>query len=523
MVLLPCSNCCSKCIVFKSEGWAGWIVDEDMGFRFGNGAIINGEGFSASEDTKPFTLTFNANTPVNTLDILFSATVIRATFSFGYGSSAIVLESTDVEGFDAGSEVTLSTVVSNTTSSEVDLYGKKMIDTVGRIIVRRGGVAACDCNCQSNFFKPSSADIEPEAYTLQFTNVAARPNGPRSPALGNPLSGSGAKAFGKYAPFVPPNSVECIQVYGGFPQPAITLSGCDSYLTRIQSPIILRKVQGAFAAYRYYASDPILIRPCREVRYIFRACDPSPSLEVYVQIGTTGDLSQTSNLSTIFADKPPCMWNRQQYESDPDAYEQAINSNVYTFGNFATVSPGGTYQPETRTICTPPDGSAASYQYSLAEGCNGGKCPPSEVVVKVESSVRIPAGSYSVPLQSLSCVAGGSSACSYFAQPRAYYFASFNIGGFIFYFTVYRQASSGNFPNSGWVTPDDCGCESRVLSMFVSYQSSNYAGTSNASRYPTGNRCFPICSDGTTEAVFENYTVQEGSDGVNLGRITVKF
>jgi hypothetical protein len=520
MVLLPCGNCCSKCIVFKSEGWAGWIVDEDMGFRFGNGAIINGEGFSASEDAKPFTLTWYANTPAHTLAILFSATVIRATFTFGFSGPSIVLESSDVEGFESGSEVTLSTVVSNTTSSEVDLYGKKMVDTVGRIIVRRGGVAACDCNCQANYFKPSSADIQPETYKLQFTNVAARPSGPRSPALGDPLVGSGAKAFGKYAPFVPPNSVECIQNFFGFVQPAITLSGCDSYLSRIQSPIILRRVLNS--TYRFYASDPILIRPCREVRYLFYACDPSPALQVAVQIGTSGSLNQTSVLGYIFSDKPPCIWNRQQYENDPDAYEQAINSNVYTFGNFATVSPGGTYQTETRTICTPPDGSAESYQYSLAEGCNGRKCPPSEVIVTISSSVRIPAGAYSVPLQSLSCVAGSANACSYFAQPRAYYFGSFNIDGLRFNFTVYRQASSGSFPNAGWSAPDDCGCEARVLSMVITYQSAYYEGSSNASRYPTGNRCFPICSDGS-EAVFENFGVQEGSSGINLGRITVKF
>jgi hypothetical protein len=518
MVLLPCSNCCSKCIVFKSEGWAGWIADEDMGFRFGNGAIINGEGFSGSEDTKPFTLTFYANTPAHTLDILFSATVIRATFTFGYvgyGGSVIVLESSDVEGFDAGSEVTLSTVVSNTTSSEVDLYGKKMVDTVGRIIVRRGGVAACDCNCQANYFKPASADVVPETYTLQFTNVAARPDGPRAPALGDPTYGSGAKAFGKYAPFVPPNSVECIENFYGFLQPAKTLSGCDSYLTRIQSPIILRKVLDSI--YRSYASDPILIRPCTEVRYIFYACNSSPLLQV--ALGQSGSV-----IGSIFSDKPPCMWNRQQYEGDPDAYEQAINSNVYTFGNFATVSPGGTYQPETRTICTPPGGGDASYQYSLAEGCNGGKCPPSEVIVKIEANDAIPAGSYSVPIVSLSCGAGSNaSACGYFAGARTIYQGSFTKDGITSTFTVFRQGAAGSFPNSGWYANDDCGCESRVLSLFIIFQSAYSGGSSNAAKFPTGNRCFPICSDGSIEAVFENYTLQVGSAGVNLGRVTVKF
>lgn len=515
MVLMPCGNCCSKCIVFKSEGWAGWIVDEDMGFRFGNGAIINGEGFSASEDTKPFTLTWSANTPFHTLAILFSATVIRATLTFGYSGPSIVLESSDVEGFDAGSEVTLSTVVSNTTSSTLDLYGKKMVDTVGSIIVRRGGVAACDCNCQANYFKPSSADIQPETYTLQFTNVAARPDGPRSPALGNPQVGSGAKAFGKYAPFVPPNSVECIQNFFGFLQPAKTLSGCDGYLSRIQSPIILRRVLGG--SYRNYQSDPILIRPCLEVRYVFYACDPSPQL--MVALGQSG-----SAIGYIFADKPPCIWNRQQYENDPDAYEQAINSNVYTFGNFATVSPGGTYQPETRTMCTPPGFlSAPNHVYSLAEGCNGAKCPPSEVVVTIGSGVAIPAGAYSVPLTSLDCGNGGADACNYFAGNRAFYYGSFVIDGVSFTFRVYRQGAGGSFPNSGWIAPDDCGCESRVLSLYITYTSGNGSGDSNAARFPTGNRCFPICSDGSTEAVFENYGVQSGSSGVNLGRITVTF
>jgi hypothetical protein len=488
-----------------------------MGFRFGNGAIINGEGFSDSEDAKPFTLTWYANTIGHTLAILFSATVIRATFTFGYYGPSIVLESSDVEGFDAGSEVTLSTVVSNTTSSEVDLYGKKMVDTVGRIIVRRGGVAACDCNCQANYFKPSSADIQPETYTLQFTNVAARPDGPRSPALGDPQLGSGAKAFGKYAPFVPPNSVECIENFYGFIQPAKTLSGCDDHLSRIQSPIILRRVLNS--SYRFYASDPILIRPCREVRYIFYACDPSPALQVAVQIGTSGSLNQTSVLGYIFSDKPPCIWNRQQYENDPDSYEQAINSNVYTFGNFATVSPGGTYQPETRTICTPPDGSAATYAYSLAEGCNGQKCPPSEVVVTIESNDAIPAGAYSVPLQGLSCETSGAYACTYFAGGRATYQGSFTVNGITSTFTVYRQTVGGSFPNSGWIATDDCGCESRVLSLFISFP----GGSSNAARFPTGNRCFPICSDGSTEAVFENYGIQVGSGFVNLGRVTVKF
>lgn len=516
MVLLPCANCCSKCIVFKSEGWAGWIVDEDMGFRFGNGAIINGEGFSASDDTKPFTLTWYANTLAHTLAILFSEAVIRATLTFGYYGQSIVLESSDVEGFDAGSEVTLSTVVSNTTSSAVDLYGKKMVDTVGRIIVRRGGVAACDCNCQANYFKPSSADIQPETYTLQFNNVSARPDGPRAPASGDPLVFSGAKAFGKYAPFVPPNSVDCVSDSGTIYENTKTLSGCDGYLSRIQSPIILRKVVGGY--YRLYASDPILIRPCREVRYIFYACNSSPLLQV--ALGQSGSV-----IGYIFSDKPPCIWNRQQYESDPDAYEQAINSNVYTFGNFATVSPGGTYQPETRTVCTPPGGVAASYQYSLAEGCNGEKCPPPEVFVTVESSIAIPAGTYSVPLTGMSCDAGGANACNYFAQPRATYQTSFVIDGLSFTFVVYRQGAS--FPVVNAIVPDDCGCESRVLSLFISYYTVNNAygqsGSSNASRYPTGNRCFPICSDGSTEAVFQNYTVQSGSYWVNLGTVRVKF
>lgn len=513
MVLLPCGNCCSKCIVFKSEGWAGWIVDENMGFYFVSGAIINGEGFSASEDAKPFTLTWYAATPGHTLAILFSAAVIRATLTFGYYGESIVLESSDVEGFDAGSEVTLSTVVSNTTSSAVDLYGKKMVDTVGRIIVRRGGVAACDCNCQANYFKPSSADIQPETYTLQFTNVAARPEGPRSPALGDPQYGSGAKAFGKYAPFVPPNSVECIENFGGFLQPAKTLSGCDSYLSRIQSPIILRRVIGG--SYRLYASDPILIRPCLEVKYVFYACDPSPRLVV--------GLTSGSELATIFSDKPPCIWNRQQYESDPDAYEQAINSNVYTFGNFATVSPGGTYQPETRTVCTPPDGTAANYSYSLAEGCNGQKCPPAEVVVTIGSNNAIPAGAYSVPLTLLSCSGGGASACSYFAGLRATYQGSFTVSGVTSTFTIYRHGTGGSFPNAGWVAPDDCGCESRVLSLFITFSSASSGGSSNAARFPTGNRCFPICSDGSIEVVFQNYSLQVGSGSVNLGNVTVKF
>jgi hypothetical protein len=218
------------------------------------------------------------------------------------------------------------------------------------------------------------------------------------------------------------------------------------------------------------------------------------------------------------------MWNRQQYESDPDAYEQAINSNVYTFGNFATVSPGGTYQPETRTICTPPGGGNASYQYSLAEGCNGGKCPPSEVIVKIEANDAIPAGSYSVPLVSMSCGAGSSaSACGYFAGARTTYQGSFTKDGITSTFTVFRQGASGNFLESGWYANDDCGCESRVLSLFIIFQSAYSGGSSNVARFPTGNRCFPICSDGSTEAVFENYGLQVGSGFVNLGRVTVKF
>ena len=296
-------------------------------------------------------------------------------------------------------------------------------------------------------------------------------------------------------------------------------------MTRIQSPIILRKVQGTYASYRFYASDPILIRPCVEVRYIFHACDPSPRLEVYSQTGTSGNLAQTSILGYIFSDKPSCMWNRQQYENDPDAYEQSINSNVYAFGNFATVSPGGTYQAETRTICDHPDmGTPASYQYSLAEGCDGGKCPPSEVVVKIEANDAIPAGSYSLRIQSLDCGLGYTgSACGYFAGIRATYIGQFLNDEVRYTFSVYRQSVSGGFPNSGWYASDDCGCESRVLSLFIVFQSAYSGGSSNAARFPTGNRCFPICSDGSTEAVFENYTLQVGSGGVNLGRVTVKF
>lgn len=528
MVLLPCGNCCSKCIVFKSEGWAGWIVDEDMGFLAGNGAIINGEGFASSEDAKPFTLTFFPNTTGYKLEILFSATIIRATFTFGFSGGVIVLESSDVNGFDAGSEVAISTVVSNTTPQSVDLYNKKMVDAVGTLTVRRGGVAACECTCQANYFKPSAPDIEPETYTLQFTNVAARPSGPRGPASGDPSVNSGAKAFGKYSSFVPPNSVDCVSNPGTIYENTKTLSGCDGYLSRVQSPIILRRVLGA--SYRYYASDPISIRPCAEVRYLFRACGASPSLAVYSQAGTTGSLAQTSLLATIYSDKPPCIWPRPQYESNPDAYEQAINSNVYTFGNFATVSPGGTYSPETRTVCAPPGGGAANYGYSLAEGCGGVKCPPSAVIVTMEKSDSvIPAGSYSVPLNSMGCGAGGPAPCDFFAGLRTVYYAEFSAGGMIFNFTVYRNAAGFQFPTA--VIADDCGCESRVLSLLITFRPvSGYAprGSSNASRYPSGNRCFPICSDGATEAVFDSFPVQY-DDGYNptfsynLGRVTVKL
>lgn len=525
-------NCCGYCISFKSEGWSGSVNDDDTQGLFGN--PINGDGWgSPTPDPNNFALPITFAWPEGNrarlrFVIQVSQATIRATVSktsYYTGTSwQVVLESSDVSSFFAGNVVVVENVISNTVPATTDEYGRKEVDTVGRFYVRKNPLNECSCGCSPNFFDATQPVSTPDTYTLQFTNLQARPNGPRWPRPGTPYYGGfGDYRLGAYAGFMPPNDVR------EYFTPFVVRSGCDSYLARIGQPIVLRKVAGTFHT---YLSDPINIKPCGQVRYRFDACEAcvrdsdcaaSPRLTVY-DVSPSGWTTHPS--SSIFADRPLCVWNRQQYQTTPADYQNVKNTFVYQFGNFATVSPGGTYAPEQQLLC----GGTAADKLSLAEGCMGAKCPPSEVQVIVEGGQEPDfAGTYAVPRTSAFCLTGYGSFLpeNYFAGARVTYSATFSRNGRNITFTVLRQSSSG----FRWSVKDECGCDTRSVGLFVSWQGFGvgYEGSAstNSTRIPDTGRCMPICSDGTSESVFNRVGLQtfsiNGSGFTHIGQVKIRF
>lgn len=513
-----CNQCCGGyCIVWKSEGWSGWLADVDS-------SVINGDGGASLPTLSvPFTVLLESERYVQ-MSVLCEENLVRVTLSFslsGYSSSRIVLERTGPHGLLDGNIVSVSNVVENTVPGDIDEYNKKAVDATGSIYLKverantaEGKPFQCNADCSPNFFKTgylSYADTPstPETMTLQITNIATQPSGPRSESY----------AGSKYAGFLPPNSVR-------------EYSGCDSYLDRFTRPIVLRRVQGTFYT---YLSDPIAIRPCCQVRYRFDACPAcytspfdcgrNPRLYVSSVMSSLRPLA-THPSSYIFGDPPLSSWRRSEYMESPESWQESKDSAVYSFGNFAVVSPGGAYEPEQQLLC----GGTIDDGYSLAEGCFGLRCPPEEIEVEIAGGdMPALAGTYVVPAISHACLPyyGFSHEYNYFAGFRSTYQKTFERAGLLLSIAILRNSSSGWF----WIARDLCGCEQRPVGLQVHWQPVGLGGygsaSTNVTRYPETGRCLPLCFDETSEAIFDNVTLQQtnigGSTFPSIGQVIVRF
>jgi hypothetical protein len=526
-------NCCGAwCLVFKSQGWQGSLAHVDSW-------VINGDGATFLRSTSlPINAVIGSILPLGLggvgLSLLVDESLVRATLT--YQGSELVLERTGSHGLLSSDVVELGQqhVVSNTFPTTPDEYNKKPIDTVGSLFFKierspgtqgQFGTNQCFVGCEPNFFDPSAAISTPETMTLSFTNTAARPHGPRWPSPGRPYYGGfGEYAIGKYAGFLPPNSV--IEYF----TPYTVRNGCDANMPRFSQPIVMRRVQGTNYT---YLSDPILIKPCDRVRYRFDACAAclgyscthTPRLSVYpVDQNTRWTLPVTA---LINGDYPLGTWGRAAYLTSPASWQSEKDSFVYHFGNFATVSPGGDYAPEATTVC----GGDAQSNWSDAEGCLGSKCPPAEVIVTIPEGGDLPiAGSYSLPVTNQFCLNdyGSFIPDNYFGGFRGFYGATFGIGSYDLTLGVQRNASSGFFFTAG----DYCGCDGRPVYLSTVYfrpKGDPVIGSAalNAPRPDDAGSCVPMCSNSETSLTYSNIALQRRNDGPSdfprVGTVTVRI
>jgi hypothetical protein len=226
---------------------------------------------------------------------------------------------------------------------------------------------------------------------------------------------------------------------------------------------------------------------------------------------------KTHPYARIYADAPLCAWNAPDYRQNPSNYQSAKDAHVYTFGDFATVTPGGTYQPEQQLLC----GGSATDILSLAEGCFGAKCPPSALQVTIAGGDQ-PwiAGTYSIPQVLLQCQATSGSFVpdNYFDGSRAIYRQTFSsLNNLVI--VIYRNESRG----SQWYNADRCGCEQRMINLSVGW---NVAST-NVPLYPDINECVPICATAGTKVIWNEVRLQtfsiNGSGRASIGKVTVTF
>ena len=526
-----CACCGGWCLVFKSQGWQGWLAEVDS-------REINGDGASfLDSQSLPMTVAITQpprGGPGYGLTFYAEESLVRATLTTPVG--VIVLEQSGSHGLLSGDVVQLNSqhVVSNTTPEVADEYNNKPIDAVGSLFFKLErspgtrnalGLTQCEVGCAPNFFNPTTAVSTPETMTLSFTNTAARPDGPRWPSPGRPYYGGfGEYAIGKYAGFLPPNSVR------EYFTPYTVRNGCDANMPRFSQPIVLRRVQGTNYT---YLSDPILIRPCNRVRYRFDACAAclgysctyTPRLYVYPDSQGSGWTTPVS--SQINGDYPLGTWGRAAYVTSPASWQSEKDSFVYHFGNFATVSPGGEYSPEPSVVC----GGDAQARWSDSEGCLGGKCPPEEVIVTIPEGGDLPiAGSYSLRAETRFCANdyGTFIPDNYFGGFRGIYGATFGIGSYDLTLGVRRDFSSGFF----FIAPDYCGCDGRPVYLSTVYfrpKGNPVIGSAalNAPRPDDAGSCVPMCSNSEALLTYSNIVLQQRNDGPSsfprIGTCTVRI
>jgi hypothetical protein len=347
----PCSACCQGpfCLMYRGQGWSGSAVDAQT---------LNSDGtFQKYDETQStYSVSRQSGTPTGVLGysttVVFSVGKITATISGTYTlfprawennytrtdiPFSITLSRTGEYDLRSGEEYVLSVVDSSSIPPTVDEYGRLAIDDIGSFSVQlaTGVNRFCVCNCEPWFYGDSEA-VRPSTYSLTFLSSRSP-----DPMLGVPNSYSG---------FMPPAP------YNGGP-------GCFNFVTRLLSPIVMRKV--AYSP-SIYISDPIPYSPCRQVVYQLDACTGELGVALLGFATRTARVASGLKLSR----RPNCLWGQAAYASAPKSYSQEVNSHVFDFG-FATASPGGAYAPESVTSC---DGLSDSYMF-LSEGCNGKECP----------------------------------------------------------------------------------------------------------------------------------------------------
>jgi hypothetical protein len=501
-----CSACCSPstgtCVSFKSVGWAGQIVDVNTRatLAYGDSHLINGTGYgNAYRPTaggggialSSFDLPLQvrvAQGTLLTLAIDVTESVVRVTLTVGINpyAGSIVLESDQVEQLVSGEVIHVSQVVSNTVPNTLDEYDNPMVSVVGSFYLKRDFVSGCACSCNQNFYDQSQPLTTPDAYTLQFTNTNDAPSGPRwaSPYrtafARTPIYDPSGRA-GKYTAFLPLGDF-IFRYQSGVYSFESEVTGCHAYIPRFTSPIVLRKVAGTSHS---YISDPIQIRPCVKVRYSFDACFTTPNEQSPRLTCTTTpsgahftELGNQSS-SSIWTPAPMCVWEAEAYQADPSAYADYLNEYVYHFGNFATVSPGGNYAPETQLLC----GRPSADNISLMSGCRGVKCPPTEIqLVIVNSRPDFAAdGTYALPLTYAVCTpqtASGTATTNILSAGNTFYQGTFTVGPWTFTFQVTLSSSVLTYDGTSMTTPDcdkatvlfSCGA---VGAAFGGYASTN--------------------------------------------------
>jgi len=471
-------GCCQPsqyCIRILSSGWSGWF-NQDFSTLLGTVDPINGDGYGnglsvSPQLTRPYTVVWFTFSSTARFSLTIGTATITATLHPHYASfpqDRIVMESNEVDAFLNGSIVTISNVVSQTldpTRWGVDRYGQSAFETIGVFQVRRTALSLCNCSCSVNVFQNNSPIVYPETYTLNFTNTAYIPAGPRSDGTTIPSLPFG-RSSQKYASFLP-----------SWPCP-------DPYLQRLGQPIVMRKVQGS----TQWKSDPIHKEPCATVVYQFDYClGLSPRLMV-LAVSDAGQVSQFG--TTVYADAALCSWNAEQHTNNPSSYQDTVSQQTYLFANFATVTPGGQYQPEQYIACNP------GGTISLAEGCFGLDCPPTEIAVTLTGS-GVPNGTYILPRL--------SAGCSQSMTNRSVYGGTFTFDAQHLVITIKHGGNVGGFQ---FVGTDDCPCGTRR----VWWRIDGSYGSVNADRlFASNNSCYPICMEEGTVLTASNQFLQASS------------
>lgn len=441
MVLLPGCLCCldAKCMMVRFNDWEGRHSQDHTIFAYKNTQLSFDPAPSLPFTTFSFLQDWSGEgSCCGGITILVDESLIRCTItlqaSVWSAGKEIVLERQGAHGLLSGETVTVSDVVKDTLTAadpSPGYYGKKKyITNIGTISIRldpsRRAFTTTDCAKKCSPQQYGQPEFSPETHTLLFQNISPVPNGPRSfnyvdtqPQDDSKWNDGFTYPGVPYAPEYLPRGPE-LRPFDRYsssfapPNYRYVSPGCDAYLSRLASPIVLRKVQGDPSS---WASDPIQIQANGyfDVKYVFSfqyltqqfsyACG-RPTLSVY-RLESGSWVRKGYRYSTNALDY---LWRRLQYQQNPSQFSADLANTTYPFGEpgdpFATVSVGGAYSPETVVTCP-----GVSQRVPYLSGCNG-SCPAQSVTVTLDDSEYLPGGSYSIPIS-----AGGLSYEGTFTLP----------------------------------------------------------------------------------------------------------